>query len=690
MKKNFLIFCFMAVLSLTPNAQAQRQSSWDAPIPIMDTTIPEVLPDMSDTEAFLAFMKDRFSKANYSTNKSFTELNSGNTIDILHSKEYIEQLQNDDKSIFERIYEKALQSVDNKSTQTDSELDFYELMQPKTLSADNVAPLNTYQYPMVNVTLPSGRKVVAPAVEHIPYLLTSLHILPTGLVQVEEEMTVIANGKKLKNGLIKIMPKYSTSRAGVRKKIDVTLESVSINGQNVPHVLEEIGDNIYIKPQQPYNLPSGVYTYNFKYLVDRKLWYYDDFTEFYWNVTGSYLNLMIASANAVVSLPDGRQFMGQNVFIGSPKSLNPNRAIVAALDNNALGFASTTPLLPGEGMYILTTLHQDIFLKPDINQRFVWFISDFGDVLFALLGLIAILSSYILSANYLKKNKPKILGHFQISAPILRMLLKGAFDKTAFISAFLDIYQKGVIDIQKQENSVVLIKKTDDVHNLNLGEKKALAHLFGSHDSVISVQNSNTLKFKRAESALERHTRRTLKLLNFQLNIGYLFFGIAMLVLTEASIAFLSVNPAQTGIILFCFTAVVAFYFWILRIRFSHRLTNIFKIVICLSFILFAILLLSVYLRFVSALLLAAAIYAIWEYSSFFAQRTGLIKSKIKEAEALSQYLQAHASEINTTDAFFKQQAHIFAFDLLAFYPRTPQNAAVYKLDLAHLMEMLL
>ena len=120
------------------------------------------------------------------------------------------------------------------------------------------------------------------------------------MIDVQEDVVVIANGKRLKNGLTKSMPKFSTSRSGVKKKIELTLLSVSLNGKEIDYKLQEIGNNVFFVPKEKYELESGIYTYHFHYLLDRKLWYYDTFTEFYVDLASPYDNLVTGSANAII------------------------------------------------------------------------------------------------------------------------------------------------------------------------------------------------------------------------------------------------------------------------------------------------------------------------------------------------------------------------------------------------------
>ena len=689
MKKLFLAVCFN-ILLLAQNAAHARivevnQISEQPQTTYTPESIQgEGMPDPNNLPEVLSFFKERFENAAVTHVDNLGDLNRSDAINVQHSAEYIAQMQEEKKSTFEKIYDKAMQRISGNSQDENSEntfTTFYELAPEQQQAA--IDELSKPNIPVVNVTLPTGKNILAPAKEHIPYLLASFNILPSGLIQVREDITVVANGQKLKHGLIKVLPKFSKSRAGVEKKLDVQLMSVSVNGKQLPYVLEEIGNKIYIKPQQEYTLQSGVYTYTFNYLVDRKLWYYDDFTEFYWDVAGSYLNLVITSANAIVSIPDGKNFLSQNVIVGYPKRLSSNRAVVASLDTNALGFASTTPLLPAEGMHLLVSLDKNVFMEPDMSRKFVWFVTDYGDILFAFAGLAAVLISYILSWKYLQKNKLKLKTSFKQTALISRFLLTGKFDKTAFVASLLDMYKKNIIDIQKQDGPVLLIKKTDNLSDLSRAEKKVVNNLFLGKESVIAANDANMLKFNRAENIMEKSAKLTLKMLSLQLNIGYLLFSIGMLILTEIAIAYLGINPLQTGLILFSSTLTIAFYVWVLRKKYKSKITGYVLKSLAAIFIVLAVLFMSIYIKLISSLVLAGIVYIIFEYSELFMKRSGSSKNKTKEVDELRKYLESNIPAITYGHEFINQQANIFALDLVPLYPKNEQNRGVYKLDIA-------
>lgn len=695
MKKIFLAIYFMSFfLAQLAYARVIEMNDIDKQSGMrgkpIDMTLPEGMPDPNNMEEVIAFFRHRFQTAGVNKIDPSDDLSQTSSINIQHSAEYIQQMQEENKSVFEKIYDNAMNRISNTSStdQPPSETIFYELSPDAVQNPVN--ELQTPDIPVVNVTLPTGNKIIAPAREHIPYMLSSYNILPSGLIQVQEDITVIANGQKLKNGLVKLIKKSTISRANVKKKLDIQLLSVTVNGQEIPYILEEIGDYIYIKPKKEYILQPGVYTYSIKYLLDRKLWYYDDFSEFYVDVTGSFLNMVITSANAIVSVPDGKNFISQNVIVGRNGNFTDKRAIVASLDTNALGFASVTPLLPGEGMHILVALDKDVFLVPDINRKLSWFITDYGDILFALAGFAAILISYMLSWNYIKRRKNLPSKASSMSPSAMRSLLLGGFDRRAFIAGLLELVRKNFIDIQQQDNSLLIVKKTDNLSTLSRSDKNVIKSLFPNKDTVLAVSPMQALKFNRAQRAMEKGTKLFMKLLSLKMNIGYLIFSIGMLLLSEIAISLLAVNPAQTAFILFSGTLTIAFYIWILRRHFKNKILGLLIKAVSGIFILLAILFISIYIKLIAALAIAGMIYCIFEFDEIFSKRSGLIKSKQKETDELRKYLINNADTIGRSLIFYNKQAYIFALELQKYYPQNEYNQSVYKLDYAEKMLILI
>ena len=684
MKKLFsalsFILCFFCFVSVRADVisvdEAELQNA--EPKPLIIEPI-EGMPDPNNLDEVLDFFKKRFQTAVVSSADELGDLNKSSTMGIQHSEEYIKQIEESQKSDFEKIYEHALERIDAPDPEFSPDTVFYERVKNAPQSGD----VREIDFPVVNVRLPNGQVVLAPAREHIPYLLSSYHILPTGSIEVDEEVIVIANGNVLKDGLVKRLHKSTTSRSKVKKKLDITLISVSVNGREIPYKLKEIGNNIFFVPKENYHIESGVYTYRFKYLVDRKLWYYGDFTEFYANVTEGYQNLVVASANAIVSVPDGKTFTSQTALAGYPDKLSTGRTVIARLGENALGFASILPLNVGEGMHILVSLDKDVFVNPGFGRRFVWFVTDYGDILFALLGFIMIYGSYFLSWQEMKRNKSQVLSHGKDVSAFNRYILNGVYDKRSFVALLLDLLRYRVIDIQKEGGFPILVKKTDRLKGLPRVAKIIVQTLFGKSDTVFEVHPKNVLKFKRAFAKSAKNVKNHFRLSAWRFNLTYLGFGSMMLLLTIFAISYISINPLEMFLIIFLSILTLSFYMWVFKKSYRSRIKGYIFKTLAAFFIMVNILILSVYVHFICAVLLAGTVYLMLEFLHMFAKKNNILKEGQMSLEKLKDYLEKEALQISLGQEFDFQQANIFAFELEEKYEKTQKNEKQYRLDIA-------
>ena len=634
-------------------------------------------PDPHDTKAMEKYIIERLKTAAIST---LDNLNKPSSINMQHSDEYIAQMKEKNKSFFEKIYDNAMNRISSGKAQPrgDAQNSGTKYIE---LKKDDMRQFQAPEFPVVNVELPTGDKMLVPAQEHIPYLSSQIEILPSGLASINDTVVVVAGGKKLKNGLSRIIPKISTSREGISNKIDVNVVSVSINEQEVPHKLIEQSDSYVIVPEDEYTLEPGVYTYNFQYLVDRQLWEYSDFNEFYWDVTGSRWNLIISKALVSLRLPGTNKPLSSLIFLGYPNQLTSEGTMVSE-GPNMIGFAALTPLYIGEGMHIIIALPKNDFISPDSSKKLTWFVEDYGDIVIAVICLLAILISYFLSWKYITQKSVKHSNTFKRGAALMRYLYKGVFDKTSFGAFLLELYRKNIIDIQRSDKDILLIKRTDNLSSLERKERQAVNNLFTKKEAVLPVNSANQLKIRRAYKLIESATNRRIKQLALKLNFGYLLFSIGMLLIGEAAMAWLHINSSQAFSVLLSCSITIGFYLWILRTKFKSRWLAWPGKAFALLVIPFSVLIMSAYIHLISAFFLTVSIYAIFAYTTIFTKRSGLIKANVKDAVQLRDYLIRNAETICLGRDFLNQQANIFALDAGEYFQPADSIKDYYKLDI--------
>ena len=402
-------------------------------------------------------------------------------------------------SAYEKIYQESIQRAGNMDNTVNEDVElkgtFYRLKQQQ--AENNAQPV--LNFPYVTVKLSDEREILAPADEHFPYVLTTIKIEPTGLLKVTEDFTFISNNESFPQGFFRILPKYNYSRNGEQRRTDISLVSVTVNGEEKPYKMTEIGNYIYIEPKEPLDLPTGIYRYRFNYVIDRAVWYYDNFDELFWDITAKTLKNVVGSANAVVYLPSNRSFIAQNAIASTRRGIDAKRVTINALTPGALGFADTEALGVGEDIHLYLTMEKGTLLPPDFSKKYQWFIHDYGACFFALLALVAIFLSYKISLEQIRRNKDKTNIYLKKTPALYRLLNANVYDAKSFGAEILSLCAKNILGLQQNDGRIALIKKSDDLRHLSLTEKKLViaggpSHSEGFYEEVCrAVEDDDTI-----------------------------------------------------------------------------------------------------------------------------------------------------------------------------------------------------
>ena len=479
----------------------------------------------------------------------------------------------------------------------------------------------------------------------------------------------------------RVFPKRTYYQGKRGHRIEIILNSVTINGTKVPYITEESGRDILLKPKYNQPLEPGVYTYKFDYIINHKLQNADNLIFMDWNMTGRAMNAFITSANAIVSLPQGFAFRDAEAIIGKGKNVSNQRTNVFNLAKNVLAFSNKTPLFNGEEMNIITVMDKNVFIK-NYDKNFNTFLNDWGNIVYAGLGFTAILISFILSLFSLKKEQRKKYTP-SYSGALMRSILIGKFDRLAYVAELLDLYRKNAIDLISENNRYFLVAKNIKNSKLTKVEKKALGILFSRKNTQIEINVTNNLKFKKTQRIIEKSIKKQIKKYSLMQNIGYIVFSIIMLLLTEFFIAGISINLAQSLTVMISSSLLYAFYIWILRHKFKYRIIGLlfksFSIVAIMLIALFC----SIYTGIVTALLIVAMIGTIFAFSRIFSEHNNFINDAKNAVGNFREYLISRADAINLSRDFINQQSNIFALSLQEYFPPNVSNKNYYRLDIA-------
>lgn len=692
MNRLFFTICFIICSNMiAATSQARIESIVGTPkLPPVTSfdTVPNNMPDPKNEEEVREFFKKRLAEAARSVVSEDVDLTSINSVNVIHSKEYYDIKEEQKKPFYQKIYEKAISSLNNDESsegQTDSPDSFLfpsddqvaqEATRFFTIEEKEIAPRP--QVPTVALNLPSGRRILAPAREHIPYFLSYIDIQANGYIKVEDTIVVVANGNKFASALQRTFPKYAADN----QRMEFILESVTANGTKIPYTSEEIGNNIVIKPKYNQRLEPGIYTYVFKYMVNNKLLHNGDNVLLSWNLVGSPINTLITSANAIVTLPSGHSFDNAFSLIGRGDSLTNRRTNIFRLAGNAVAFSSNTPILNNETVNLITEMNKNIFIK-DFDKSFSNFLINWGNIVYAVIGLVAILGSFLLSLIGLKKERKNNKYNPSYNGSLMRSIMVGKYDRVAFVAQLLDLYRKNAIDITQSDNRLFLHRKSVDKSKLKKHELKALKTMFPKDTIDLEINNTNNIIFKKANRLLAKVNAKKIKKYRIIHNISYVLFSCAMLILTEIFISFINLNFAQTLIILLTTTSLYAFYIWILRHRFKHWYVTLpIKLFVLTSLVLIW-LFSSIYIGAVTSLLIIVMLSIIFAFTHIFGEHNNFINEAKGAIAKYKEYLQTNADAINLSRDFVNQQSNIFALDISEYFPQNISNKNFYKLDIA-------
>ena len=218
MKKLFLAICFSFMFVVVTQAKITPISGFEKlPQPTQNKNEEPVVRDVSLSE-FKEMLKRGFSEA-----KEVDKKNIDRSVSYIPSQVRHQQEQEKEKSFFQKVYDQAINRVSApKNTARNDVSDV--IPQDKIEVKKQQEKWENAGVPTITAYLPPNNTPFnVPALEHIPYLMSSIEVLPSGLVKFEDTISVIANGNRLSKGLTKILPLEIFNAKGQSQKLDYTI-----------------------------------------------------------------------------------------------------------------------------------------------------------------------------------------------------------------------------------------------------------------------------------------------------------------------------------------------------------------------------------------------------------------------------------------------------------------------------------
>ncbi len=297
-------------------------------------------------------------------------------------------------------------------------------------------------------------------VERISSFVVDIDVQQNADVWVTEHITYEFPNEK--HGIYRCIPTLHAEQPASPFKeryIDVTFESVSQDGAEVPYTREREGKNICVRIGDPDTTIEGSHVYTLHYVVGGTLSYLEyGGAELYWNATGNEWEVPIHGVEVHVRGPEGLLLRERACYRGVT---GDESSCEMRTGDDGVPIFSARNLGPGEGVTVAQALNRSS-LPVDVRERYVmlWKILAFGVVL--LLGFGIGLYRY----KTKEKTDAPIIPQYEPYPGIKPMYAGYLFDKILdprdITAGIVYLAEQGFLSIKKTETKVLFFFEVDD------------------------------------------------------------------------------------------------------------------------------------------------------------------------------------------------------------------------------------
>ncbi len=400
------------------------------------------------------------------------------------------------------------------------------------------------------------------AEESIDRFISRVTVNADGSLDVVEDISVIAEGRQIRRGILRDFPTDYRRPDGSRYRTGFGVTEVLRNGGKVNWAVENIGNGVRVRiGDAGVLLQPGVHTFTIKYHVTRVVGFFDTYDELYWNVTGNEWTFAIREAMSHITLPNGAVISKHALFTGRFGSTESNATPGEVSGNTFSAFVRET-LRPGEGFTVAVAWQKGLVQPPSQSDNVAsWFADNAGYAILAA-TLFGTLIYFLLAWNKVGRDPPggTIVPLFKppegLGPAGVRYVWKQKADDQAFAAALVDLAVKGRVKINNNGDDFSVARLDDKGPPLTVSETA----LFNSLPTTpLVLQNENHRSVSAARSQLIGSLTDEFKGTMFVKNFGWFVVG-ALLSVAGLVLSGLSV-PGEDGQVLL-FAGVFAAIWW--------------------------------------------------------------------------------------------------------------------------------
>lgn len=223
-----------------------------------------------------------------------------------------------------------------------------------------------------------------------------------------------------RHGIFREIPLFSKDGP----KIAIEVLGVSNGEEDIPFVVSRKNNKLIVKIGDANKLISGIQNYKIEYQVFGSIRFFDNYDEFYWNVTGNDWQVPILSASAQVFADfEFLNATSSSCYTGPIGSAFKNCNFVLENDKKSISFSTIGSLAAGNGLTLSVlfpkgevdaVLSEKGFRENDRSVSILWFLIIFVPLILLFISFFAwviILSTKKLIGDRRLKNKPIVVQY---------------------------------------------------------------------------------------------------------------------------------------------------------------------------------------------------------------------------------------------------------------------------------------
>lgn len=355
----------------------------------------------------------------------------------------------------------------------------------------------------------------AQSYERIRVFDSDVRVEPNGDLTVTETITVEAELREIRRGILRDFPTTYSLPDGRRVVVGFDVISVQRDGKSETYAIESLANGKRIRiGSGSVMLAPGSHTYAIKYRTTRQIGFYADADELYWNVTGTGWTFEIESAVATIRLPEGAKIQSQAFYTGAQGEKGKDARVVGE-QGNLIVFRTTKTLPSRNGLTVAISWQKGVVSPPGPFLRAQYFVFDNIAAALSIFGFALVFFYFLYEWLRYGRDPAKgtIIPMFEppagMSAAGMRFVDRYAnFDNKTFTAAIVELGVRGHLKIVEAEG-VTHLERREGGKAVPEDEEAVKRHFFPKekHKSI-ELLRENHVRIGGARDALQKDLKR--------------------------------------------------------------------------------------------------------------------------------------------------------------------------------------